>query len=49
MNSIDSWVLEGDQQTEDLPETIGSLELGGGLGFGLFEDDGCTALAMLRQ
>ena len=48
VNSIDSWVLDDDQQTEDLPEIgIGSLEIGGGLGCGLFEDDGYTSLAML--
>ena len=50
VNSIDSWVLEEDQQTEDMPEIgIGSLEIGGGLGCGLFEDDGYTSLAMLCQ
>ena len=38
MNSIDSWVLEADQQDEEVQKTIGSLEVGGGLGSGLFED-----------
>ena len=48
MNSIDSWVLDDDQQTVDMPEIgIGSLEIGGGLGCGLFEDDCYTSLAML--
>ena len=47
VNSIDSWVLEADQQNEDLQNAIGSLEVGGGLGSGLFEDDGYLSLAML--
>ena len=47
VNSVDFWVLEADQQDEEVQETIGSVEVGGGLGSGLFEEDVYTSLAML--